>query len=175
MPDPLSAANVYGLAKRHAEVLCALYQEQHGLGTIVARCFAFVGRDLPFDAHFAIGNFIRDALAGQEITVGGDGTPLRSYLDQDDLAHWLFTLLHRGRRGEAYNVGSDHVVSVAELAHLVRDTLAPARPVRILGQAGDLHGRNRYVPDIAKAKLELGLAVRIDLQQAIRRAAACHP
>jgi len=74
---------------------------------VVARCFAFVGADLPLNVHFAIGNFIRDALTADALTVSGDGTPLRTYLDQSDLAHWLFTMLERGRSGEDYNVSSD--------------------------------------------------------------------
>ena len=174
MPDPLNPANAYSVAKRAAEHLCALYQEAHDLEVVIARCFAFVGPDLPLDAHFAIGNFIRDALHGDSIQVSGDGTPLRTYLDQEDLAHWLLTLLERGQPGAAYNVGSDEVVSIAELAHRVRDLLAPGKPVEIRGQSGDMQGRHRYVPDIRKARAELGLAVRIPLTDAIRRAGAAH-
>ncbi len=170
LPDPLNPANAYSVAKRAAEHLCALYQEAHDLAVVIARCFAFVGQDLPLDAHFAIGNFIRDALQGDFIRVSGDGTPLRTYLDQEDLAHWLLTLLERGQPGAAYNVGSDEVVSIAELAHRVRDLLAPGKPVEIRGQSSVALGRNRYVPDIRKAREELGLTVRIPLAEAIRRA-----
>jgi UDP-glucuronate decarboxylase len=169
LADPRTA---YGQAKRAAEHLCALVGEQHGLETVVARCFAFVGPDLPLDVHFAIGNFIRDALTADAITVSGDGRPLRTYLDQTDLAHWLFTLLERGRSGEAYNVGSDEVISIADLAHLVRDVLAPDKPVRILGQPDPSAARNRYVPDIRKVQQQAGLSVTVPLAEAIRRTGA---
>lgn len=170
---PLSeTSTAYGQAKRAAEHLCALVAEQHDLETMVARCFAFVGPDLPLNVHFAIGNFIRDALTADAITVFGDGTPLRTYLDQSDLAHWLLTLLEHGRPGQAFNLGSDEVISIAALAHLVRDILAPDKTVHILGQPDLAAARSRYVPDIRKAKQELGLRVTVPLQEAVRRTGA---
>ena len=171
-PDSMNPALAYGVAKRAAENLCASYQQEYGLQCVVARCFAFVGADLPLDVHFAIGNFIRDALQADAITVNGDGSPVRSYLDQRDLAHWLLVMLEHGQAGAAYNLGSDQAITIAELAHLVRDTLAPGKPVRI--QKNDLGGpRNRYVPAIAKAS-ELGLQVTVPLADAIRACAAAH-
>jgi dTDP-glucose 4,6-dehydratase len=163
-------STAYGQAKRAAEHLCALVGEQYGLETVMARCFAFVGPDLPLNVHFAIGNFIRDALTADAITVAGDGTPLRTYLDQNDLAHWLFTLLEHGRPGQAYNVGSNEVISIADLAHLVRDLLAREKPVHILGKPDPAVSRNRYLPDTRKAQLELSLSVTVPLAEAIRRA-----
>jgi dTDP-glucose 4,6-dehydratase len=171
MPDSLNPANAYSVAKRAAEHLCALYQDRHGLQTIVARCFAFVGRDLPLDVHFAIGNFIRDALYRDSITVASDGTAVRSYLDQRDLALWLLTLLERGRGGRAYNVGSDQAITIANLADQVRDLLSPGKPVYILGKADFSGARSRYVPDISRARTELGLDVTIPLAEAIRATA----
>ncbi len=172
---PLAEPNTaYGQAKRAAEHLCALYAERHGLETVVARCFAFVGPDLPLDVHYAIGNFIRDALTADAIIVAGDGKPLRTYLDQSDLAHWLFTLLERGRAGEAYNVGSDEVISIANLAHLVRKLLAPRKPVQILAKHHPNAARDHYIPDIRKSRQELGLSVTIPLVDAIRLTALAH-
>jgi dTDP-glucose 4,6-dehydratase len=170
-PDPLNPANAYGVAKRAAEHLCALYGQTYGLHTVIARCFAFVGPDLPLDAHFAIGNFIRDALWRDEITVAGDGTPIRSYLDQHDLAHWLLTLLERGRFGVAYNVGSDQAISIADLAHLVRDIIAPGKPIRIRGATDRNKDRNLYIPSIQKAREEFGLDAIVSLADAIRTTA----
>jgi UDP-glucuronate decarboxylase len=168
MPDPLQPGQAYGVAKRAAEHLCALYREAHGLDTVVARCFAFVGPDLPLDVHFAIGNFIRDALTADAIVVNGDGLPLRSYMHQQDLADWLTLLLERGTAGEAYNVGSPESWSVGEIAHRVRDLLAPDKPVHVLSQ-GDPSSATRsgYIPNVDKA-LALGLKLNWSLDDAIR-------
>ena len=162
------AATAYSQAKRAAEHLCALYRDAHGLETVIARCFAFVGPDLPRDAHFAIGNFIRDALEAEVITVAGDGTPLRTYLDQRDLARWLWLLLMEGHSGEAYNVGSDQVISISDLAFLIRDIIAPQKEVRIIGRLNSSLSRNRYVPKISKIKALHGLRTTISLEHAIR-------
>ena len=172
IPDPLNPNSAYSAAKRSAEHLCALYQHQYGFETLIARCFAFVGPDLPLNVHFAIGNFIHDALWSDEIIVNGDGTPIRSYLDQRDLAHWLMSLFRDGKAGEAYNVGSDWAISIADLAHLVRDLVSPEKPVRILGKPVDNAERSRYVPDITKVNSHLGLRPMYTLAQSILDTAA---
>lgn len=172
MPDPLQPGQAYGVAKRAAEHLCALYGQAHGVETVVARCFAFVGPDLPLDVHFAIGNFIRDALTADAIIVNGDGLPLRSYMHQHDLAHWLTVLLERGAAGEAYNVGSPEAWSVGEIAHRVRDLLAPDKPVRVLARGNAAAAtRNGYIPNVEKAHA-LGLTLNWSLDEAIRDTAA---
>jgi len=162
-PDPLVPENAYGIAKRTAEFLGALAWHNHGLEVVTARCFSFVGRDLPLDVHFAIGNFIRDAMWRDRITVSGDGTPLRSYMDQRDLSRWLLALLCRARAGQAYNVGSEEALTLANLAHLVRDTLAPHKAVHIAAEQR-AEQRSLYVPSTRKAQYELGL----DLQYALK-------
>ena len=169
MPDPLNPSNAYGVAKRQAEHLCAQYGHQYGIQTVIARCFAFVGEDLPRDAHFAIGNFIRDAIERSEITVNGNGSPIRSYMYQSDLAHWLLKLLQDGASGNAYNVGSNEAISIADLALLVRDLVSPEKQVHVKSQLlADNVFRNRYVPDISKAKMDLGLEITVPLAEAIR-------
>ena len=168
MPDPLQMSSTYGVGKRMAEHLCFLYGDAYGLETVIARCFAFVGRDLPMDAHFAIGNFMRDAIRKPSIDVGGDGTPIRTYMDQRDLSHWLMAIMERGRPGDAYNVGSDAEITIRDLAFLVRDTLSPDKPVNINGKITEQSHRNRYVPSISKARAELGLDLKYSLEEAIR-------
>lgn len=170
-PDPLDSRVAYGQAKRLAEQMCACAGAKGRLEAVIARAFAFVGPGLPLDAHFAIGNFIRDANAGREIVVSGDGTPLRSYLYAADLAAWLVTLLVKGGAGQAYNVGSDDAVGIADLAHRTARLAHAAPPVVVKGKPAPGAPRARYIPNIDKARA-LGLDVWTPLDEAIRRTMA---
>ena len=168
-PDPLLPSSAYGLGKSAAEHLCCLYSDKYGLQTVIARCFAFVGQDLPLTVHYAMGNFIHDALYGTEISVGGDGTPSRSYMNQSDLARWLLCIFDGGVAGHAYNVGSDKAISISSLAYLVRDILSPHKEVVFKNTKSSFMGRNIYIPDTSKAQSELGLKVDISLSQSIEQ------
>lgn len=171
-PDTGDTASAYGQAKRVAEWMSACHAERHGLEVRIARCFAFAGPYLPLDAHFAIGNFIADSLAGRPVHVGGDGTPLRSYLYAADLAVWLLTILVRGDR-RPYNVGSSHALALAELAALVSRSITGAEQVHIAGTPTPGRPPQRYVPATARAAA-LGLQEYTDLATAIRKTAAWH-
>jgi dTDP-glucose 4,6-dehydratase len=169
-PDPSDPLVMHGEAKRAAEMLCAINAGAR-LQPAIARCFAFVGPYLPLDAHFAVGNFIRDALAGGPIRVGGDGTPIRSYLYAADLAVWLWTILLRGQALRPYNVGASAAISIRELAELVRDTLAPGAAVDIAQAPVPGAPPSRYVPSVARAAAELGLVPTVPLPEGIARTA----
>lgn len=170
-PDPTSPGSAYAEGKRAAELLCACYAKAHGLEPLIARGFAFVGPFLPLDAHFAIGNFIGDALTGGPIRVQGDGTPYRSYLYAADLAIWLWTILLRGEALRPYNVGSSRDLTIAQLAETVRLTLDEKLEIAIAQKPAASGAVLRYVPGNARAEKELGLREWIDLEEAIRRTA----
>ncbi len=167
--DSLCETGVYGIAKLQAESLVSMYARRKGFQFVIARCFCFCGPDLDLQSHFAICSFIRDALTSDSILVLGNGMPVRSYLEQSDLANWLLTLLERGRSGEAYNVGSDLAISLADLAATVGRVLAPDKTIIVRdGTSSASTGRYRYVPSIAKAKIDLGLSVTVSLESAIK-------
>jgi nucleoside-diphosphate-sugar epimerase len=170
-PDLTDPSSAYGEGKRAAEMLCTLYANQYGLETKIARCFAFVGPYLPLDAHFAIGNFIRDGLRGGPIQVSGDGTPYRSYLYTADLAVWLWTILFKGISCHPYNVGSEENLTIAELARAVAKTFQSKIDVLIAKEIIPNKSVERYTPSTQRVKNELALRQEIDLQEAIRRTA----
>lgn len=173
-PDPLLPDSAYGVGKRASEHMCVVHARRHGYEAKVARCFAFVGPHLPLDTHFAIGNFIRDALQGDPILIGGDGSPMRSYLYASDLAVWLWTLLFKAPSSRAYNVGSAAALDIAALAATVRQSLAPDIDIRIARAAEPGAPRSRYVPSIDRAHADLALSVSVDLKTAISKTGRWH-
>jgi dTDP-glucose 4,6-dehydratase len=173
-PNPLDPSSAYSEGKRVAELMCAVHGATSGIECKIARCFAFTGPHLPLNAHFAIGNFIRDAIKGDVIMVNGDGTPKRSYMYAADLANWLWSILFRAPALEAFNVGSDESISILELAQKVVIALGSTATVKV-GQmpiAGE--PVKQYVPNTEKAQQQLGLKCRVSLEEAIRRTAAWH-
>ena len=166
--DACNPTTAYGKGKLAAEQMLI----DSGLDVKIARCFAFVGPHLKRTIHFAIGNFIQDCLDSNPITINGDGTPLRSYLYADDLVEWLFAILERGGAGRPYNVGSDHALSILELAERVRRVLGTMNEIIVKGNAEPGAKTSVYVPEIGRAQGELGLSVSVPLDEAIRRTVA---
>ncbi len=164
--DPNSA---YGQAKRVSEWLSMMYARQHGFAALLPRLFAFAGPHLPLDLNFAIGNFLRDVLAGRPVRIAGDGTPERSYLYAADLATWLWTILIRGESARPYNVGSAAAVTIAELARAVVENTAPGTPIEIARKPIPGAPKARYVPAVDRARKELGLRPAVGVEEAIRR------
>jgi dTDP-glucose 4,6-dehydratase len=151
----------YAQAKYAGEQLCS----QYPFCAVIARMFTFAGPALPLNLNFAIGNFIRDVLAGGAITIAGDGTSQRSYLYAADLAVWLWTLLLEGEGARPYNVGSSEAVTISELA---RQVVANTKPKTRIITKGD-GGESSYVPSVERAWAELRLRPLISLGESIRR------
>lgn len=168
-PDPTDPLSAYGEGKRAAELLCTLYASQSGLQVKIARCFAFVGPYLPLDAHFAIGNFIRDALNGGPIVVKGDGTPYRSYLYAADLMIWLWTILMKGQNCRPYNVGAEDEISIKDLAFLILSIMQTGVKMHIASQQQPGQMPEQYVPGVNRVKNELGVKKYIPLDLAIQK------
>ncbi len=168
-PDFSDRYAVYGGALRAVEALCPSYSAKSNMQIKIARCFAFVGPHLPLDAHYAIGNFIRDALKEEKIRVEGDGTPRRSYLYAADLAAWLWTILLRGTPLHAYNVGSENAHSLAEIAALVAQCSGNSPEVVIARKPDNSKTPDIYVPCTSRAQTELDLKETVTLREAVQR------
>jgi len=173
-PDPTDPMQVYAEGKRIGEMMCACVTRAHGLETVIARLFAFVGPHLRLDRHYAVGNFMRDALLGRTVVVRGDGTAIRSYQYAADMAGWLWALLARGTPGRAYNVGASHAVSIAELAAQVAALGVPPVAIEIQGTPRESAARDHYLPDLTLVKESLGVRELVSLDEALARTMRWH-
>jgi len=166
--DPRSA---YAEGKRAAEFLLTEATHRGVCVGVVARLFAFSGIHLPLDRHFAVGNFVRDAIHHGVVRVSGDGTPVRSYLDGFDMASWILKLVDTGEPGFGYHIGSEEAISIAELARLVADRAALLRgdtvEVEILGAQRSTDGVSRYVPETRLTRQMLGVSQSVSLTESV--------
>jgi nucleoside-diphosphate-sugar epimerase len=155
----------YAYAKRDAEFAIKKLG-QSGLDVVVARCFAFIGKYLPKDQHFAIGNFIADGILGRDINVKADRKVYRSYMYADDLIKWLMTLAENAKSNcPIYNVGSNQEIEIRELAKIMSK-------ICNVGVRSIEPNKNsivdRYIPSIEKAISELGISLQYGLEESIR-------
>ena len=164
--NPVGPRGVYDEAKRFAEAMTMAYRRTHGVDTAIARIFNTFGpRMRPGDGR-AIPTFIRQALAGEALTVAGDGTQTRSVCYVDDLVEGLVRLLHSDLPGPV-NLGNPHELSILELAIWIRDiTGGPSRLAFIDRPEDDPRVRR---PDITLARTELGWEPQVSIETGLRR------
>ncbi|OAQ38804.1 hypothetical protein A5893_12200 [Pedobacter psychrophilus] len=168
-PMPSEKSSMYGESKRMSEVLFSTYYHQYKLPVKIARCYAFVGPYLPLDSHFAVGNFIKNIIEGEDIIIEGDGTPYRSYMYAADLTVWLWTILFSGKNNEPYNVGSPESISIQELAEkILKIDLENKSKIFVkIPISGNLP--LRYVPNVNKAIKGLGLDIYTTIDASLNK------
>lgn len=114
--EPTSA---YAIGKQLAESMCVQAAEVGLCAPIIARLFTFSGHYLPRDTHFAIGNFVQNVLDKKPILINSDGQARRSYLYGADMATWIWCALAKRESSHPLHIGSEHSVSILELAQAV--------------------------------------------------------
>lgn len=154
----------YAYAKRDAEFAIKKLG-QSGLNVSIARCFAFVGKYLPRDQHFAIGNFLADGIAGRNIEVKATKKVFRSYMYADDLVEWLMTLAANSNKTcPIYNVASDQEFEIREVAHIISKVFnVGVKSVKCSNESI----QDRYIPSVEKVKNELGLSIKYEIKDSI--------
>ena len=166
--------NVYAEARRSAESLVTAYAGQYRIPASTARAFTFIGPYQALDAPWALNNFMRDALSGNDIRIHGDGSTRRSYLYGSDAAAWLLKLLVDGRDGDVYNLGGQEPVSHSEVAAQVAALTSPAPTLVHKSQPGAAGRTHDFFPDIAHTAGTLGVRPVFGVQAAIERSMQWH-
>lgn len=151
----------YAMSKIHDENLLL----DSGVDARIARMFAFAGAHMP--NRFALINYIWDAIAGGPIKIRGDNVT-RSYLYAADMAVWMWHILTHGEPRGVYEVGSEHAVTMEELAAEIGKNFAPRPGMRYERIYGP-DPRPRYVPDTEKTRAALGVEEYTALEVGIRK------
>jgi nucleoside-diphosphate-sugar epimerase len=170
-PSLTSPASAYHEGKRVAELLGNIFADRGGLRFTTGRLFAFLAPYLPFNTHFAAGNFMLDALENRNIAIKSDGQSVRSYQYGTDLCVFLWALLNRGQSGEAYNVGSDEPILISDLALKIKEIVSPH--IEVSFKKNDVEQiSSRYVPDISKMSQNLNVKNKYGTADAVSRTAS---
>jgi nucleoside-diphosphate-sugar epimerase len=151
----------YALGKLHGERMLL----DSGLDIRIVRMFSFCGGYMR--NHFAVINYIIDAISGDQIKIRGDNVT-RSYMYAFDMANWLYKILYDGRKNQIYTVGSEYAVTMQTLAEQVNQCFGGKKRIvedRIYGP----DARPYYVPDTRVTREELGLFQTVDFESAIRK------
>ena len=163
-PAPLSP---YGWHKLQCEMLCTEYSRFFKVPTSVARIFSAYGAGLKKQVVWDICHRV---LTKGALTLHGTGRESRDFIQATDIARGLFLLAESGAAtGDVYNLSSGREVTIAELAGLLREELAPGMPVEFDGAATPGNPLN-WRADISKIAA-LGFAPQIALEDGLREVA----
>lgn len=164
--NPVGPRGVYDEAKRFAEALTLAYRHTHGVNTGILRIFNTFGpRMRPNDGR-AIPNFIRQALAGEPVTVAGDGSQTRSICYVDDLVTGILAMADADHQGPI-NLGNPHELSMLDLARWIVDlTGSSSEVVHIERPVDDPTVRQ---PDTTLAQSLLGWTPQVPVEDGLRR------
>ena len=165
---PKEPTSPYGLEKLSGDHYCRLYAELYGLPTVALRYFNVYGpRQSGGDYAGAITAFTGQARAGGPLTVQGDGSQTRDFVNVADVVQANLLAATTDATGEAFNVGTGVATTVAEVAETVRDQIAPSAEIEhVEPRVGDIR---ESLADIGKARELLGYEPTVSLAAGLER------
>jgi UDP-glucose 4-epimerase len=163
----------YACSKLIDEFLALAYWKEKQLPVVIVRLFNTVGPRQTGRYGMVLPTFVRQALAGQPITVFGDGTQSRSFTYVGDVVEALVRLTHEQRAvGEVFNIGNMGEVTISDLAERVKRMTGSCSPIQYVpyDQAYEtgFEDMPRRVPDITKIRDFVGYEPKVKLDDIIR-------
>jgi dTDP-glucose 4,6-dehydratase len=164
--NPIGPRSVYDEAKRYAEALSLAYLRSHGVDVGIIRIFNTYGpRMRPHDGR-VVSSFIAQALAGEPLTIYGDGKQTRSLCYVSDLIRGLVAMLDSAEAGP-FNLGNPEEWTVSDLAELVLDLTGSDSEIQYHPLPTDDPVRRR--PDITRVREHLGWYPEVPVADGVRR------
>lgn len=168
--DPVGPRSMYDESKRFAEALTVAYARERSVDARIVRIFNAYGPRMQLDDGRMPSSFIAAAIRGEPLPVHDAGAQTRSLCHVGDTARGLVAAMDQGLAGEVYNIGRPDEISVLEFARRVVAAVGSASSISFVpGRPQDIH---RRLPDITKAKRELGWAPLVSLTDGLRETVA---
>jgi UDP-glucuronate decarboxylase len=166
--NPIGPRACYDEGKRAAETLFFDYHRSNGVNIRVARIFNTYGpRMHPYDGR-VVSNFIRQALAGEDLTIFGDGSQTRSFCYRDDLVEGLIRLMNAPDDCPGpINLGNPDEFTVRELALLVLEQSGSRS--KLVAEPLPADDPKQRRPDITLARQRLNWEPRVPLRDGLRQ------
>lgn len=167
----------YACSKAIDEFLGLAYWKEQQLPVVVVRLFNTVGPRQTGRYGMVVPTFVRQALAGEPLTVFGDGSQTRSFADVSDVVRALAGLLDEPRAvGDVFNIGNPEEISIRGLAELVREVTGSGSEIVTVPydrayEAG-FEDMPRRVPDISKLQELTGWRPTLTLRDILERVVA---
>jgi UDP-glucose 4-epimerase len=175
--SPLKSRWSYAEAKALDETLAYLYKVEYGLGTVIARLFNTVGPRQTGRYGMVIPRFVTQALAGEPLTVYGDGQQVRCFCHVADAVPALVGLLgDPTAHGDVYNVGNSERTTILDLAKRVVAATDSDSEIRLVPYAeaygAGFEDMQRRVPDCTKLRERTGFKPTRDLAEIVESVVA---
>jgi UDP-glucose 4-epimerase len=163
----------YACSKAIDEFLALAYWKEKKLPVVIVRLFNTVGPRQTGRYGMVLPNFVRAALAGEPLTVFGDGTQSRCFCHVKDTVGALARLIeHPQAVGQIFNVGSEEEISIGDLAGLVKTMTGSASPIQYIpydeAYEQGFEDMHRRVPDISRIRNLLSFQPTYDIRQIIK-------
>ena len=164
--NPIGVRACYDEGKRVAETLCFDYHRQYGVSVKVVRIFNTYGPAMQFEDGRVVSNFIMQALAGEDLTIYGDGSQTRSFCYVSDLTDGLIAAIQSDSSITGpINLGNPSEMTILQLAEtIIRLTGSSSRISSLPLPSDDPKQRK---PDITRAKDYLNWSPKIDLENGL--------
>src|SRR5262249_4039493 len=161
---PIGPRGVYDEAKRFAEAITMAYHRAHGVDTRIVRIFNTYGERMrPRDGR-VVPALISQALAGEPMTVFGDGSQTRSFCYVSDLIDGIYRLV-RSVETEPVNIGNLAELSVLQFGRTIQRLTGTKS--QIVFKPLPVDDPKVRQPDITKAKMKLGWEPKVKLEEGL--------
>jgi nucleoside-diphosphate-sugar epimerase len=166
--NPNGPRSVYDEGKRYGEAICAAYARTLGLDARIVRIFNTYGDHMQKDDGRVVSNFVNQALAGDPITIYGDGNQTRSFCYISDMVDGLIAIQDaKNLKGQVINLGNPEEHKISDLANIIKRLTESDS--KIVHEDLPQDDPKKRKPDITRAKQLLNFEPKVGLEEGLKK------